>query len=116
MEDMHSRLRQARIKAGFNSRREATDLHGWTLSSYGAHENGQNDYNDEWAIVYAKAFKVSAQWLLFGTESDNNSEPNTHLPDSIDAQLAALPPEYSKRLIEKFNTMIEGVRTIGKIL
>jgi hypothetical protein len=35
-------------------------------------------------------------------------------PGSIDKQLADLPASQSKRLIERFNAMIEGVRLVGK--
>ncbi len=44
---------------------------GWPPSTYAAHENGQNGFPVDIAERYAKAFKVSAAWLLSG-EGDRN--------------------------------------------
>lgn len=100
------RLRQARINAGFDSASKAAKMHGWGVSTYIAHENGQNEYSPERAKIYAKAFKTTAEWLLFGKESP---------AAGIDAQLRTLPPDEARKLIEKFNAMIEGARIVGKI-
>jgi phage repressor protein C with HTH and peptisase S24 domain len=64
MESMGQRLRKARIYAKFSSARQAAIYHGWTISTYLAHENGQNDFNEETAQKYSQAFRVSASWLL----------------------------------------------------
>jgi len=37
---------------------------GWPPSTYAAHENGQNQYSVDVAEKYARAFKVTAAWLL----------------------------------------------------
>lgn len=66
METMGSRLRQARIRAGLPSARQAAERHGWTISTYSAHENGQNDFDEVAARNYGRAFRVSAGWLLTG--------------------------------------------------
>ncbi|MGO4171592.1 XRE family transcriptional regulator [Bosea sp. TAF32] len=66
MEEMGSRLRKARERAGFKSARSAAIRHGWTVSTYNAHENGQNDFDPEAATIYGKAFGVSPGWLLTG--------------------------------------------------
>jgi SOS-response transcriptional repressor LexA len=66
METMGERLRHAREQAGFKSARSAALKHGWGSSTYAAHENGQNKFDDQAAITYAKAFKVSAGWLVTG--------------------------------------------------
>lgn len=63
---MHVRLRYARIDAGYESASAAAKAHGWPISTLTAHENGQNDYNAQQAEVYAKAFKTTAEWLMFG--------------------------------------------------
>lgn len=70
MMDMTSkseRLRQARIAAGFSSSIEAAARLGVSASTLRAHENGQNDFNDQHAIKYARAFNVSPEYLLLGT-------------------------------------------------
>lgn len=69
MQNMGERLQWAREKAGFASKLAAAKRFGWTPSTYAAHENGQNDYDEKAAAKYAKAFKVSAGWLLTGEGS-----------------------------------------------
>jgi phage repressor protein C with HTH and peptisase S24 domain len=64
---MGERLREARRAAGFTSARSAAIKHGWGVSTYAAHENGQNEFDAETAEKYARAFKkTSAAWLLTG--------------------------------------------------
>lgn len=104
MEQKHERLRKARA-ALYPSASRAAKTHNWTVSTYIAHENGQNDYSPEQAEIYGKAYKVSPEWLLFGGKA--------HM--GIDAQLAMLPKDDADRLFEKFNAMIEGVRVVGKL-
>lgn len=106
MKTMSDRLRNARVSSGYSSASAAAKAHGWGVSTYIAHENGQNDYNPERAEIYAKAFKTTAEWLLFGKDAPASG---------IDAQLRTLPPEEAKRLFEKFTAMIEGVKTVGKL-
>lgn len=69
METMGERLRWARELAGITAARQAAIRHGWKISTYSAHENGQNDFDEEDARAYAAAFKVSAGWLLTGEGS-----------------------------------------------
>ena len=66
MSSMGDRLRKARLAAKFRSARSAALRHGWTESTYAAHENGQNDFDEDAALKYARAYKVSAGWLLTG--------------------------------------------------
>lgn len=72
--DMYKRLKQAREDAGFKSARGAAKKLGIKPSTYAAHENGQNDYDAEQAASYAKAFNVTASWLLFGEDEPNDSK------------------------------------------
>jgi len=67
---MNERLRSARIAAGFVSATDAIDYHKWRGSTYRAHENGQNNFNAEFAALYGKAYGVSAAWLLLGEGSE----------------------------------------------
>lgn len=108
MEEQAKRLREARERAGYESARKAALTHGWGVSTYAAHENGQNGFNAEKAETYAKAFKTRADWLMFGVVDADLAAPG------IDAQLRALPKDVSKRLIEKFTSMIEGAKLVGK--
>ena len=70
MTTLGSRLREAREAAGFKSARAAAIRHGWKVSTYSAHENGQNEYGPDEAKSYSKAFKTKASWLL-----TNEGEP-----------------------------------------
>jgi hypothetical protein len=66
METMSERLRWARERAKFSSARSAALKMGINPSSYGAHENGQNNFREEDAKLYGKTFSVSWAWLLTG--------------------------------------------------
>lgn len=103
---MSKRLRQSRIASGYRSASSAANAFGWKVSTYIAHENGQNEYDTKTAEIYAKAFKTTPEWLLLGKESP---------AAGIDAQLKTLPPDEARRLIERFTAMIEGVKIVGKI-
>ena len=67
---LNERLRNARIAAGFVSATDAIDYCKWKGSTYRAHENGQNNFNVEYATRYGKAYGVSASWLLLGEVSE----------------------------------------------
>lgn len=66
MRDMHSRLRKARIDAGYATATAAIAHFGWKSSTYRAHENGQNYFDGDAAKIYALAFGTSPAWLLVG--------------------------------------------------
>jgi phage repressor protein C with HTH and peptisase S24 domain len=72
---MHQRLKAARVAASFRTATEASSAFGWKLSTYRAHENGQNQFDTKTALIYSQAFKVSAAWLLTGEKQlvDNTS-------------------------------------------
>lgn len=89
---MSDRLRLARENAGFNSARSAALAIGVNPSTYGAHENGQNNFKLKDAEFYAGAFKVSAAWLLTG-------EPVTE--EDLDAGFAFGVDSDSPRLTEE---------------
>ena len=63
---MNERLRNARKAAGFASATDAIEYCKWRGSTYRAHENGQNNFNAEYATKYGRAYGVSASWLLLG--------------------------------------------------
>lgn len=67
METMGDRLKWAREQAGYESARQAALKHGWPVSTYTAHENGQNEYDPDQAALYGKAFRRPPGWLLTGT-------------------------------------------------
>jgi phage repressor protein C with HTH and peptisase S24 domain len=66
MDSREERLVEARRNAGFPSASEAAQQFGWTVSTYLGHENGSRGITASKAEVYARAFKVSPEWLLYG--------------------------------------------------
>jgi phage repressor protein C with HTH and peptisase S24 domain len=64
--DIHDRLRQARINAGFETASDAATRFGWVESTYRSHENGQRGIKANDANKYARAFRVTNEWLLLG--------------------------------------------------
>jgi hypothetical protein len=100
MNDPASRLRTARLRAGYETAKDAALSLGFPVSTYLAHENGSRGYPAKKAFTYARKFKVSEQWLLYGTgkapglEGDKNAEIINiieHLPPlKRDAALAML--------------------------
>lgn len=61
-----ARLMAARKKAGFEKPMDAVRAFGWPQSTYLGHENGSRGFKDDTAIKYARALKVSPEWLAFG--------------------------------------------------
>jgi SOS-response transcriptional repressor LexA len=75
--EMGARLKTAREKTGVRSARAAAIANGWTVSTYAAHENGQNEFDPATAETYAHAFGVSSGWLLTGeNQEDLNLKSN----------------------------------------
>lgn len=80
MNDPASRLRIARLRAGYETGIAAADALGMKHSTYLAHENGSRGYPAKKAYTYARKFKVREQWLLYGvgeapgTEGDQKAE------------------------------------------
>lgn len=68
--EMHERLRHAREQAGFESASAAADRFRWTESTYRAHENGNRGIPKRKAEIYARAFRVSVEWLILGRGED----------------------------------------------
>lgn len=66
MGESNDRLKAARERAGFDSARQAAIRYGWTISTYGSHENGQTPVPQKAAEKYAAKFKVSPGWILTG--------------------------------------------------
>lgn len=60
------RLRIARIAAEPGGARAVAERHGWNANTFKAHDNGTNGFDDQQAMEYAKAFKVTPEWLMFG--------------------------------------------------
>lgn len=66
MTERHDRLRQARIAAGFKTQADAVRRHGWNPNTYKSNENGNAPFGFEQGKAYAKAYRVTPQWLYDG--------------------------------------------------
>ena len=66
MSDPSERLRIARLRAGFETGKDAAEAMGVPVSTYLCHENGSRGYPAKRAETYARKFKVREQWLLYG--------------------------------------------------
>lgn len=75
------RLKHARLSAGFGTASAAAQRFGWKISTYSAHENGQNEFGPDLAEKYGKAYKVRAAWLLTG---DGEAPAHSVIPDMQD--------------------------------
>lgn len=83
------RLKAARKAAGFRSTEAAAKRLGVSASTYRAHENGQNDFSEEQAEHYAKAFHTTAVHLIFGNRVDLQRGPDV---DGFGAEPSAKLP------------------------
>ena len=81
------RLKDARQAAGYETATGAAAAFGWTRPTYHAHENGNKTITAVAAKKYAKAFRVSAAWLLFGQGSPEI--PMQQIPPFDSASLTA---------------------------
>jgi len=66
MSNIHDRLRQARIDAGFQTMSDAARHFDWPTSTYGGHENGTRGIKPPDVAKYAQAFDVTQEWLFSG--------------------------------------------------
>lgn len=90
MTDAAERLRIARLRAGFETAKDAAEAMGFAVSTYLAHENGSRGYPAKKAEIYARKFKVREQWLLYGVGEGpgENGDQKAEIINIIDR----LPP------------------------
>ena len=90
MNDPAERLRIARLRAGFETAKDAAEALGIAVSTYLGHENGSRGYPAKKAEVYARRFKVREQWLLYGVGEGpgDNGDQKAEIINIIDH----LPP------------------------
>jgi transcriptional regulator with XRE-family HTH domain len=114
MDTPGERLKRARQKARFSTATDAARAHGWVVSTYLGHENGDRIPSRTSAKRYAKAFQVTWDWLLegskagsleladiktigcagTGTEVELTQDPVPHKFAAIDVGGDALYPRY----------------------
>ena len=64
--DEARRLSESRIARGFEDAKSAAKFFGWNYTTYSQHERGERGLRKDTADRYAKAYHVSAAWLLTG--------------------------------------------------
>jgi SOS-response transcriptional repressor LexA len=67
------RLKQARIKSGYDSAKGAAEAMGVPVATYIQHENGSRGFPAKRAERYARFFRVTPEWLLYGKETNVRS-------------------------------------------
>lgn len=65
-ENRAARLKEARLLSKLGGYRKLSNLLGWNENTYKSHEQAKSSFGLVDARKYAKAFKVSAQWLFMG--------------------------------------------------
>lgn len=98
METIADRLKKARKDAGFRSAAEAANSLNVAYPTYAGHENGSRGVTTEALELYARRFKVTADWLLKGKEqqvraAENDGEPVTPKAPTPNA---SFPPKYQE--------------------
>lgn len=75
MNSPNQRLRKAREAAGFATAKDAATSMGVPVSTYIGHENGHRGFPAARAPQYARKFKVTEEWLLYGKGEPDHGEP-----------------------------------------
>lgn len=118
MDVIAERLKSARIAAGYETAKAATERFGWTFTTYAGHENGSRGIKQETILEYARAFRVTPEWLMFGRGADGalpevppaghdlvpvyNVQASAGNGSQVDAEYVverlAFPPDYLRRI------------------
>jgi hypothetical protein len=91
MTDPAERLRIARLRAGYETAKDAAEALGFPVSTYLGHENGSRGISAKKAEIYARKYKVREQWLLYGVGPGPGTEQNGETAEIIDI-VEHLPP------------------------
>lgn len=105
------RLKQARIAAGFSTAREAVERFGWTGSTYYGHENGRRGIPAKKLALYARAFNVSAAWLLSGGGAPATIHEFPRDRSALDMLLSDMTEGERKFLEDAARILIRARRT-----
>lgn len=110
MQTASERLRQAREKL-FPSAAAAALSMGIPVGTYAGHENGHRGFPKDRAPTYAKKFKVTEEWLLYGKGEQEAFDP---IPD--EETLVAMVQEVIESEV-RLGTLISDLpRIVGPAL
>jgi transcriptional regulator with XRE-family HTH domain len=96
MEEPFERLRRARERANLTGPAEAARKFGWNKETYKSHENGARGIRRSVAERYAKAFRVSAAWILTG--EDESASTLSRDEQALVNKYRKLPPEGQRAI------------------
>ncbi len=105
-ENPSDRLRHARERAGYDSAAGAARVNGWSEGTYRHHENGTRNFPPKVAEAYARAYGVSASWLLGLTDRDKRSyalEIQSRLYTDAEAETVR---EYDEKTAQQYGIVI----------
>lgn len=85
MSEANNRLREARLKAGFKTAKDAALKWRVNANTLTSHENGNRPLSREAAVLYAAKLGVTPGWLLYGEVGQ---------PDGGDEETAAVLAAY----------------------
>jgi hypothetical protein len=91
MDSPAARLRIARLRAGYETGKEAAEALGFPVSTYLSHENGSRGITAKKAVTYARKYKVREQWLLYGVGAGPGSEKGDETAEIVNIA-ERLPP------------------------
>lgn len=111
----NERLRAARIEAGFETAKEAAEALGVPVSTYIGHENGLRGFPAKKAPIYARRFKVTAEWLLYGKNAKPDPLSEDMLTKLIQDAVQEIPAnasigEWPQRVASVLHTQLEQIR------
>ena len=70
MAGMSERLKEARERSGYTSAKSAAEAMGIPVATYIQHENGARGFPADRAQRYARFFRTTPEWILYGTGKD----------------------------------------------
>ncbi len=104
------RLRKARADAGYSSVKDASEALGVGYPTYAAHENASRGIRPDAAERYARKFKVSSSWLLFGDGEASRIQPSDAPQEPPNAIVGEkLPPIMEQAKIPLYGHAVAGV-------
>ena len=91
MDSPAARLRIARLRAGYETGKDAAEALGFPVSTYLSHENGSRGISAKRAVTYARKYKVREQWLLYGVGAGPGSDQTDESAEVVSI-FERLPP------------------------
>lgn len=73
METPAERLKATREKAGYSTAKLAAEAMGVSVATYIQHENGTRGFPKDRALRYARFFRTTPEWLLYGRETGDRT-------------------------------------------